>query len=137
VCCSWLRLGVARAGLADGACGVRLLSVTREDVPSSLRTAFDSTMAEGVAWKLAPLRVFPDLWEISLDNDCILWDLPDGMRRWLHSADQRQCLLAEDARALYGQLTLFCGPEPRNQGIRGLLPHLPLEQALPQLVRHV
>ena len=58
-------------------------SVTRSDLPPILRTHLDEGMAEGVAWKLAPLRVFPERWEISLDNDCILWDLPAGIRRWL------------------------------------------------------
>jgi hypothetical protein len=54
-----------------------------------------------------------DRWEISMDNDCVLWELPDGMRRWLERADAEECLLAEDARALYGQFTRFCvGVDP-------------------------
>src|SRR5205823_5939763 len=44
-------------------------------------------------------------------------------------------LLAEDARALYGQFTPFCGPEPRNAGIRGLPPRFPLQAALDALLR--
>jgi hypothetical protein len=94
-------------------------------------------MAEGVAWKLAPMRVFPDRWEISLDNDCILWEMPEAMRRWLEVGAAQQCLLAEDARALYGQFTPFCPPEPRNAGIRGLPPYYPLEEALIRLLERV
>jgi hypothetical protein len=94
-------------------------------------------MAEGVAWKLAPLRIFPQRWEISLDNDCILWDLPDGMRDWLADGDKRRCLLAEDARAMYGQFARFCEPAPRNAGLRGLPPGYPLEEALERLLLQV
>lgn len=104
-------------------------------VPSRIRAAFDDGMAEGVAWKLAPLRVFPDRWGRSLDNDCILWELPSGIRAWLERADPHQCLLVEDARALYGQFADVCGPEPRNAGIRGLPPRCPLEEAFDRLLR--
>src|SRR5207248_186887 len=72
-----------------------------------------------------------------LDNDCILWELPGGMRHWLDRGDVHQCLLAEDARALFGQFTRFCGPEPRNAGIRGLPPGYPFEQMLTRLVQEV
>jgi hypothetical protein len=112
-------------------------AVSRSDLPPILRTRLDQGMAEGVAWKLAPLRVFPRRWEISLDNDCILWDLPDGMRRWLAEGDTRRCLLAEDARAMYGQFTRFCDPAPRNAGIRGLPAGYPLEEALAHLLAEV
>ena len=44
----------------------------------------------------------------------VLWDLPDGMRSWLGQRDTRRCLLAEDARAMYGQFSTFCGNAPRN-----------------------
>jgi hypothetical protein len=87
-----------------------------------------------VAWKLAPLRVFPDRWELSIDNDCILWDLPVGMRDWLSDSNPRQCLLAEDVAALYGRFAAQCGPEPRNAGIRGLPPGYPLETILTNLL---
>jgi hypothetical protein len=41
-----------------------------------------------------------------------------GARRgWLEHADARECLLAEDTIALFGQFTPYCGPEPRNAGI--------------------
>jgi hypothetical protein len=137
VCVNSVPLERARQRVGELGEGVEWLAVSREDVPASLRARFDDGMAEGVAWKLAPLRVFPDRWEISMDNDCILWDLPAGMRRWLERGDPQRCLLAEDARALYGQFTAWCGPEPRNAGIRGLPPGYPLEDGLDQLVHNV
>jgi hypothetical protein len=46
-------------------------------------------------------------------------------------------LLAEDARALFGHFAPFCGPEPRNAGMRGLPPEYPLEEVLDALLREV
>ena len=60
-------------------------------------------MAEGVAWKFAPLRFFPDRWELSLDNDCILWEMPTAIRRWLQDGDNDLCVLEEDAKRCLGQ----------------------------------
>lgn len=59
------------------------------------------------------------------------------MRGWLERGDQRQCLLAEDPVALYGQFAPLCGPEPRNAGIRGLPPGYPLEGVLARLLQQV
>jgi len=103
-------------------------------VPAFLRERFDAGMAEGVGWKLAPLRVFPDLHELSLDNDCILWDLPVGMARWLAEEQDAACLMAEDVRACFGRFAPLCGPEPRNLGIRGLPPGFDLEVALREVL---
>jgi hypothetical protein len=75
-------------------------------------------MAEGVGWKFAPLRVFPDRYELALDNDCILWEMPPAVRVALYSQPQC-CILAEDARTCLGRFAPLCGPEPRNSGIRG------------------
>ena len=116
---------------------VHWYAVSRSDLPPIVGDRFDHDMAEGVAWKLAPLRVFPRQWEISLDNDCILWDLPDGMRTWLAEADPRRCLLAEDARPMYGQFTRFCGAAARNAGIRGLPAGYPLFETLTELLSKV
>lgn len=137
VCVNSVPMEEARRRLGSCAFDVELLPVTRSDVPESIRGYFDADMAEGVAWKLAPLRVFPDLWEISLDNDCILWEMPDGMRRWLQHMDPLQCLLAEDAAALYGQFTSVCPAQPLNAGIRGMPPRFPLEEALVRVARAV
>lgn len=87
-------------------------------------------MAEGVAWKFAPLRLFPDRFELSLDNDCVLWGMPEVIRAWLNPEAPGRCILAEDVRPAFGQFAERCGPEPRNLGIRGLPPGFDLEQAL-------
>lgn len=54
----------------------------------------DPGLAEGVAWKLAPPRVFPDRFERSLDNDCILGEMPTAVRAWLERGEG--CAIAED-----------------------------------------
>jgi hypothetical protein len=99
-------------------------------LPDLLRGFLDHGMAEGTAWKFAPLRLFPDRYELALDNDCILWGMPEGMRRWLTSDRNDQCLLAEDVREGFGQFASLCPPEPRNSGIRGLPPWFDLGAAL-------
>jgi hypothetical protein len=100
------------------------------DVPAFLRAHFDTGMAEGVGWKFAPLRMYPDRHEIALDNDCILWALPPTLRAWLELDAPASCLLAEDVRACFGQFAPVCGEQPRNSGIRGLPPRFCLEHAL-------
>ncbi len=87
-------------------------------LPHWLYPYFDVGMAEGVGWKFAPLRVFPDRYELALDNDCILWEMPPAVRDAL-AATPQACILAEDATTCLGQFTAACGPEPRNSGIRG------------------
>ncbi len=99
-----------------------------EGLPDRLAARLDAGMAEGVAWKFAPPRVFPDLPELALDNDVILWDTPAALARWL--AEPGGFLLAEDVTAAFGRFARFCGPEPRNLGIRGLPPGFDLESAL-------
>lgn len=101
------------------------------DLPQFLRSVFGTGMAEGVGWKLAPLRCFPDRHELSLDNDCVLWALPPGMAHWLAEARlDGACLMAEDVRACYGQFAPQCPDRPHNAGIRGLPPGFDLDQAL-------
>ena len=60
-------------------------------------------MAEGVAWKLAPPRLFPEACELSLDNDCMLWQMPEAIHAWLGDGDPARCLLAEDVRPAFGR----------------------------------
>ena len=98
-------------------------------LPDVLRRHLDGGMAEGVAWKLAPLRCFPDRYELSLDNDCILWDLPDAVRVWLDEEPPR-CLIAADVELALGAFAGLTRPEPRNTGIRGLPPGYDLGAAL-------
>jgi hypothetical protein len=97
-------------------------------VPPWLRPYLDDGFAEGVAWKLAPLQAFPEMHELALDNDVILWELPPAIARWLQEKDT--CLVAEDVRACFGKLARLCGPEARNLGIRGLPPRFDLERAM-------
>ncbi len=99
------------------------------EVPPALQQALDAGMAEGVAWKLAPLRLFEDRYELSLDNDCILWDVPEAMRRWLDEPEPR-CLIAADDVLAHGAFTELTRPTPRNTGIRGLPPGYDLGASL-------
>jgi hypothetical protein len=85
--------------------------------PEVLRRHLDDAMAEGVAWKFAPLTAFQDRAELALDNDVILWDTPTAVRRWLDGDGER--LLAEDVAMGHGAFAALCGDEPRNSGIRG------------------
>ena len=102
-------------------------------IPGFLHRHLDRGLAEGVAWKFAPARLFPDDWEIALDNDCIVWSIPEAARAWL-AGDTRTCLLAEDVAPAFGQFATFCSPAPRNSGIRGLPPAFDLEAALSDML---
>lgn len=105
-------------------------------IPGFLTAFLDPGMAEGVAWKFAPLRAFPNHFELALDNDCILWKLPKAIRHWLEDGDGAQrCLLAEDVMPAFGQFDNLCGPEPRNSGIRGFPPGWDFENALRRVLR--
>jgi hypothetical protein len=128
VCVNSVPVSVAQWKTGRLPCEVRWRAVTEADAPAFLRNHLDPAMAEGVAWKFAPLRIFPDRHELSLDNDCILWALPRAMRDWL--AAEELCILAEDVKSCMGQYTTFCAPEPRNAGIRGLPPGFDLAAAL-------
>jgi hypothetical protein len=103
--------------------------------PEWLRSYLDDNFAEGVAWKFAPLRLFPDCYELALDNDVVLWDLPSAVKAWIQ--DPESCLIAEDVTCAYGQFAAVCGDQPRNSGIRGIPPRFPLGNALrAMLERH-
>lgn len=102
-------------------------------IPSFLRAHLADGLAEGVAWKFAPLRLFPDCHELALDNDCILWAVPDALHTWLGETDS--CLLAEDVVPALGQFGPIMGNLSRNTGIRGLPPGLDLEVTLAETLR--
>lgn len=104
-------------------------------LPDGLARFLGPDMAEGVAWKLAPLRLFPDRWEVALDNDLVLWDLPPSMRAWLTARDPGRCLLAEDVERAHGAFDHLCGPDNLNTGIRGFPPGFDLEAALLSILR--
>lgn len=99
-------------------------------VPAWLNKRADSAMAEGVAWKLAPVRLFPDRYEIALDNDVILWRIPDVMQVWLESDDPATVLMAEDVERAFGQFSEMCDRRSINSGLRGLPPGFDYEQRL-------
>jgi hypothetical protein len=101
ICVNTIALGVAKEKADPLPIAVEWHDATGE-IPGFLRECFDGGMAEGCGWKLAPLRVFPDRFEISLDNDVILWSMPAAMREWLDEAEPDRCLMAEDVRACFG-----------------------------------
>lgn len=104
------------------------------DLPDFLKPHLSSGMAEGTAWKFSPLRVFADRYALALDNDVLLWEIPEGIRRWLEAGDPERCLVAEDVSRCFGQFEALCGPEPRNSGICGLPPGFDYEAALRQIL---
>lgn len=110
--------------------GVGWHAANFEDCPTFLRDALDAGMAEGVAWKFAPVRVFPRLYEIALDNDCIIWKLPESMAEWLENANARQCLLSDDVNRMFGRFAVICGQKAKNTGIRGFPPGLHFHECL-------
>ncbi len=106
-------------------------AVSHNDLPAFIRRQIDGGMAEGVAWKLAALRLHPERRELALDNDCILWALPDALRRWLTS--DGAFVIAEDVRCAFGQFQNEL-LEPRNSGIVGLPSAFDYEAALQQTI---
>ncbi|HET6569728.1 MAG TPA: hypothetical protein VFG50_17305 [Rhodothermales bacterium] len=105
------------------------------EMPAFMRPHLNGEMSEGTAWKFSPLRVFPDRYELALDNDCILWAMPQGVRRWLEAEHPEQCLIAADVWRCLGQFEDLCGPEPRNSGIRGLPPGFDYGAALQDVLK--
>ncbi|HEX6978194.1 MAG TPA: hypothetical protein VF342_02740 [Alphaproteobacteria bacterium] len=105
------------------------------DLPQFLGAYLSAEMAEGVAWKLAPLRLFPSRYELSLDNDCILWAMPVAIAQWLESGDRNTCVLAADIKTCFGKFADLCGPEPGNTGIRGFSPGFDLAHVLERMLR--
>lgn len=122
-------ISVEEARRRTGAIPERTFWLKAAPAPGFLTPFLDEDMAEGVAWKLAPLRLFPDRFELSLDNDCILWDVPATVKEWRREEPPR-CLIAADVKAAHGVFTEVTRPEPRNTGIRGLPPGYDLGQAL-------
>jgi hypothetical protein len=131
VCVNTVDLQTARQ-LVGAAAGLVQWHDSNGDVPAWLLPYLDSGMAEGVAWKLAPVRLFPNCHTLSLDNDVILWRRPDALRQWLNDADS--LLIAEDVKACYGQFTSLCPRLPRNSGICGFPPGYDAEKKLRSLL---
>ena len=128
VCVNTLPVAAVRA--RTGELPVTWRVVGPDDL-ASLRPYLDAGLAEGVAWKLAPLRLFPDDYELAFDNDCVLWAEPATVAAWRRTD---RPLLAADATPAFGRFAPICGPEPRNSGIRGLPPGYDLGVALTRVL---
>jgi hypothetical protein len=87
-------------------------------VPEVLRDFLDAGMSEGTGWKLIPLVLEPGIRELALDNDLILWELPDALRRWIDQPGRP--LFAADVTPAHGRFAPQCGPMPGNSGMRGI-----------------
>jgi hypothetical protein len=133
VCVNSLSAKQAKERTGSVPAPVEWREVTWADLPENLRTHIDYGYAEGVAWKLAPLRTYSERYELALDNDCILWDLPETMSQWLQS--EAGCLLAEDADRYLGSFDPLCPPGNLNSGIRGLPPGKDLGGKIDQVMR--
>lgn len=102
--------------------------VLLSEMPLWLRPHLDGALCEGTGWKFAPLRVDNNRYELALDNDCILWDVPDAILSWL--AGERGGVLAHDVSRCLGSFDAVCPPGAYNSGIRGLAPGFDWEGAL-------
>jgi hypothetical protein len=132
ICVNTIPLILAKQRTGELPSVVTWRDVTSE-FPTFLQLYFDQHKAEGVGWKFAPLRLSPRGLELALDNDCILWDLPKAVSKWLQTPGS--FLFAEDVQACFGQFSEMCGLAPRNSGIRGLPPGFDLEQAMIEVLR--
>lgn len=127
VCVNTIDVESARSRVGGAASFVDWLDCT-DCVPIWLIDHVDKHMAQGVAWKFAPPLFSPTEHVISLDNDVILWHMPDSIRRWIDEDDT--LLVAEDVRCCFGQFARLCPNRPRNSGITGFPPGLDAEAAL-------
>lgn len=135
VCVNSISADTARERTGPAPVHVQWREVTQKDIPAVLLAHFDHSVMEGMGWKLAPLRTYPERYELALDNDCILWGIPAGMRSWLQS--DGGCLFAEDVDRCLGQFDALCPPGNWNAGIRGLPPGVDLEEALDSVLHDV
>lgn len=135
VCVNSVGVEEARPRTGDLPLPVEWLPVTRADLPGFLQPHFDDSLSEGTGWKLAPLRLDPDRYELALDNDCILWAVPDAMSRWLELP--HATLLAQDVARCLGRFDPLCPPGAFNSGIRGLPPGDDFAAAIAALLREI
>jgi hypothetical protein len=127
ICVNSLSVDAARERTGSLPAGVEW--VAAGSLPPVLAEALDDAMAEGVAWKLAPPRLFTDRYELALDNDCILWGMPPQLRQWLGEKRPR-CVIAADVKPAHGAFAHLTRDEPRNTGIRGFPPGYDVVKAL-------
>ncbi|HEU4560529.1 MAG TPA: hypothetical protein VFS20_21945 [Longimicrobium sp.] len=91
-------------------------------------------VVEGKAWKFDPFRVYRDRWEISFDNDVILWEMPGAIRAWLSEGHPERCLIAADVAPAQNAFARWAGSEPRNAGIRGIPPGFDLAAQMQEIL---
>jgi len=135
VCVNTLEVAEAQRRTGPVPPRVQWRPVSIEDIPTEIQRAFGRALAEGAAWKLAPPRVSPDALELALDNDCILWDLPETLRHWISDAKAggTRSIFATDSTRAYGSFDAWCPPPahpPLNAGLRGVPAALDYEEAL-------
>ncbi len=129
VCLNTVPLETARERVGALPDAVEWRVVTLADLPRELAGRLDPAMAEGVGWKLIPAQLWPGRHELSLDNDCILWERPAALRQFLDRNDAT--LMAEDVDRCLGQFQDDSAvPGCINSGIRGLPPGFALAPAL-------
>ena len=133
VCVNSLSTVEARRRTGSIPVEVEWREVTRADLPEVLRSHFDESLIEGMGWKLVPLRTYPERYELALDNDCVLWNLPEAVRQWLQSEDAT--VIAEDVERCLGSFDAICPPGSFNAGIRGLPPGKDLGAALEDVLK--
>jgi hypothetical protein len=123
VCVNSVAIDEVRRRVGRVAAPVSWRHCEADEIPSFLRERLDEAFAEGVGWKFAPLRITDRSRELALDNDCIMWRLPDALRTWLAGEPHNGCcVVAEDVKICFGAFSALCGTEPRNIGVRGLPP---------------
>src|SRR4051794_23882737 len=120
VCVNTISAAVMAARVRRSLPAVEWYQAANRDIPHWLRPYLDNRMADGVAWKLAPLAVDAQLPTLALDNDVVLWRMPESVARWLEDGDS--LLIAEDVTSCYGGFAPWCPNEARNSGIRGTPP---------------
>jgi hypothetical protein len=135
VCVNTLGLDEARQRTGPVPPDIAWRRSTRDQLPDFLLRAFGAELASGMGWKLAPLRLFPAHYELSLDNDCILWDCPPSVRDWLETRGAAgACIMAEDVIPCYAQFAPECPRSGVNAGLRGVPPGFDLAGALQEAI---
>lgn len=131
VCVNSLPVAEARRRAGEVPRRVQWRTVERH-VPEVLRPFLGASMSEGTAWKFIPLLLDPEVAELAIDNDLILWALPPAIEAWLDDPGRR--LIAADVAPAHGQFVAQCPQEPRNSGLRGTPAGFDFEAAIAEVL---